>query len=85
MNHVSIADGCSIQGSVICSNVQIQERAVLKDCQVTLSNANLCSSLRVLICLALYNESVLIQVGAGFVVSAGGEYKGEALAKKEKF
>ena len=37
MNHVSIADGCSIQGSIICSNVQIQERVVLKDCQVILS------------------------------------------------
>lgn len=35
MNHVSIADGCSIQGSIICSNVQLQERAALKDCQVT--------------------------------------------------
>lgn len=34
MNHVTIADGCSIQGSVICSNVQLQERVVLKDCQV---------------------------------------------------
>jgi len=34
MNHVSIGDCCSIQGSVICSNVQLQERAVLKDCQV---------------------------------------------------
>jgi len=34
MNHVTIGDGCSIQGSVICSNVQLQERATLKDCQV---------------------------------------------------
>lgn len=34
MNHVSIADGCTIQNSVICSNVQLQERVVLKDCQV---------------------------------------------------
>ncbi|KAF8039641.1 hypothetical protein BT93_B1999 [Corymbia citriodora subsp. variegata] len=56
MNHVTIGDGCSIHGSVICSNVQLQERVVLKDCQV----------------------------GAGFVVIAGGEYKGESLAKKEK-
>lgn len=56
MNHVAIADGCSIQGSVICSTVQLQERVVLKDCQV----------------------------GAGFVVTAGSEYKGESLAKKEK-
>ena len=37
MNHVTIGDGCSIQGSVICSNVQLQERAVLKDCQVRFS------------------------------------------------
>lgn len=34
MNHVVIEDGCHIQGSVICNNVQLQERAVLKDCQV---------------------------------------------------
>ncbi|XP_074263010.1 uncharacterized protein LOC141585849 [Silene latifolia] len=56
MDHVTIGDGCSIQSSVICSTVQLQERAVLKDCQV----------------------------GAGFVVTAGSEYKGESLAKKEK-
>ncbi|KMT14645.1 hypothetical protein BVRB_4g074130 [Beta vulgaris subsp. vulgaris] len=56
MDHITIADGCSIQSSVICSNVQLQERAVLKDCQV----------------------------GAGFVVTAGSEHKGESLAKKEK-
>ena len=37
MNHVTIGDGCTIQGSVICSNVQLQERAVLKDCQVRFS------------------------------------------------
>ena len=36
MNHVTIGDGCIIQGSVICSNVQLQERVVLKDCQVIL-------------------------------------------------
>lgn len=36
MNHVTIGDGCSIQGSVICSNAQLQERVVLKDCQVLL-------------------------------------------------
>ncbi|XP_077240154.1 transferases/nucleotidyltransferase [Tasmannia lanceolata] len=34
MNHVTIEDGCSVQGSVICSNVHLQERVVLKDCQV---------------------------------------------------
>ncbi|XVF19426.1 hypothetical protein REPUB_Repub11eG0109700 [Reevesia pubescens] len=56
MNHVTSGDGCIIQGSVICSNVQLQERVVLKDCQV----------------------------GAGFVVTAGSEYKGESLARKEK-
>ncbi|KAF2291801.1 hypothetical protein GH714_035665 [Hevea brasiliensis] len=56
MNHVTIGDGCSIQGSVICSNVHLQERVGLKDCQV----------------------------GAGFVVTAGCEYKGESLARKEK-
>ncbi|KAK8476700.1 hypothetical protein V6N13_056171 [Hibiscus sabdariffa] len=56
MNHVTIGDGCIIQSSVVCSNVQLQERVVLKDCQV----------------------------GAGFVVTAGSEYKAESLARKEK-
>lgn len=34
MNHVTIDDGCLIQASMICSNVHVQERATLKDCQV---------------------------------------------------
>jgi ADP-glucose pyrophosphorylase len=29
MNHVTIGGFCSIQGSVICSNVQLEERAIL--------------------------------------------------------
>ena len=37
MNHVVIEDGCHIQGSVVCNNVQLQERSVLKDCQVASS------------------------------------------------
>ncbi|KAK1317339.1 hypothetical protein QJS10_CPA05g00716 [Acorus calamus] len=55
MNHVTIEDGCLVQGSIICSNVHLQERVVLKDCQV----------------------------GAGFVVTSGSEYKAESLSKKE--
>lgn len=39
MNHVTIGDGCIIQGSVICSNVQLQERVVLKDCQVIIRHS----------------------------------------------
>jgi translation initiation factor eIF-2B subunit gamma len=35
MNHVVIEDGCHVQGSVVCNNVQLQERCVLKDCQVS--------------------------------------------------
>ncbi|XP_008808583.1 translation initiation factor eIF-2B subunit gamma [Phoenix dactylifera] len=54
MNHVTIEDGCLVQGSVICSNVHLQERVVLKDCQV----------------------------GAGYVVTSGSEYKSEPLARK---
>ncbi|ERM99089.1 translation initiation factor eIF-2B subunit gamma [Amborella trichopoda] len=34
MNHVTIEDGCLIQSSVVCSNVHLQERVILKDCQV---------------------------------------------------
>lgn len=90
MDHVTIADGCSIQGSVICSNVQLQERAVLRDCQVIIHNhihtlspsghyrpiSSLVTSLTLL--------QFSFQVGAGFVVTAACEYKGEALARKEK-
>ncbi|CAN1250018.1 Translation initiation factor eIF-2B subunit gamma, partial [Linum perenne] len=39
MDHATIGDGCSIQGSVISSNIQFQERVVLKDCQVVFSTA----------------------------------------------
>ncbi|KAJ0714303.1 putative nucleotidyl transferase domain, nucleotide-diphospho-sugar transferase [Helianthus annuus] len=53
MNHVTIGDGCSIQGTIISSNVQLQERALLRDCQI----------------------------GAGYVVAAGSEHKGELLRK----
>ena len=35
MNHVSIEDGCTVQGAVICSNVLLQEGCVLRDCQVS--------------------------------------------------
>lgn len=55
MNHVTVEDGCQVQGSVICSNVHLQERVVLKDCQV----------------------------GPAYVVSTG-EYRDEALAKRER-
>ncbi|CAA7044761.1 unnamed protein product [Microthlaspi erraticum] len=34
MDHATIGDGCSIQGSVICSHAQLQERVALRDCQV---------------------------------------------------
>ncbi|PHT42590.1 hypothetical protein CQW23_16615 [Capsicum baccatum] len=34
MNHVTIRDGRSVQGSIICSKVQLQECVVLRDFQV---------------------------------------------------
>lgn len=34
MDYVTLEDGCQIQGSVICSNAHVQERTILKDCQV---------------------------------------------------
>lgn len=57
MNYVTVEDGSVIQGCIISSNVHLQERANLRDCQV----------------------------GAGYVVGAGAEYRSEALARKEKF
>lgn len=101
MNHVTIGDGCSIQGSVICSNVQLQERVVLRDCQVSSLSPSLSSHTFSLtrtcafpqhinfICFFLCPSSHFVlhlqyKVGAGFVVTAGSEYKGESLAKKEK-
>lgn len=61
MNHVTIGDGCSIQGSIICSNVQLQERAVLRDCQVH----SLCRPVSVS-CVALYNCVRLDSGGSRF-------------------
>lgn len=55
MNHVTIGDGCSIQGSVVCSNVQLQERVVLKDCQVT-SSLSLSHSPRYAFACIVYME-----------------------------
>ena len=81
MNHVTISDGCSIQGSVICSNAQLQERVVLKDCQVfMLTHTTLLTNISV----SHYFHGSSLQVGAGFVVTSGSEYKGEFLAKKER-
>jgi translation initiation factor eIF-2B subunit gamma len=91
MNHVTIGDGCSIQGSVICSNAQLQERAVLKDCQVlspspvplslfSLSQVHTVHNFMCILCCHLAMSS--FQVGAGFVVTAGSEHKGESLARK---
>jgi len=34
MDHVTIADGCTIQGSIICNNAHLHERVSLKDCYV---------------------------------------------------
>jgi translation initiation factor eIF-2B subunit gamma len=36
LNHVKIQDGCLIKGSIICSSVHLQERAMLGDCHVGL-------------------------------------------------
>lgn len=89
MNHVTIGDGCSIQNSVICSNVQLQDRVALRDCQVIIiSNLSSFSPLPLLSHASgwyLIIHFFAYQVGAGFVVSAGSECKGEALAKKEKW
>lgn len=88
MDHATIGDGCTVQGSVICSNVQLQERATLKDCQVSHASTTLTYYMGQLelefIITNLYCHSSIFQVGTGFVVTSGSEYKGESLAKKEK-
>ena len=71
MNHVVIEDGCHIQGSVVCNNVQLQERAVLKDCQVlssVLPVAELASNIFhcVIAFLGLFNRKIIIS-GQKFV------------------
>jgi translation initiation factor eIF-2B subunit gamma len=40
MNHVTIGGFCSIQVSVICSNVQLQERAILAESSENLRMEN---------------------------------------------
>lgn len=57
MDHVTIGDGCSILGSVICSNVQLQERVVLKDCQVSISHTLTITHVRCICLFSQYNSA----------------------------
>ncbi|CAI9106049.1 OLC1v1005107C3 [Oldenlandia corymbosa var. corymbosa] len=85
-----MGDKCSVKKSVIgrhCrigSNVKIVNSVVMN--HVTIGDG--CSIQGAVICsnVQLQDRVVLkdCQVGAGFVVTAGSEYKGESLAKKEK-
>ncbi|KAI3450088.1 hypothetical protein Pfo_006753 [Paulownia fortunei] len=85
-----MGDKCSVKKSVIgrhCrigSNVKIVNSVVMN--HVTIGDG--CSIQGSIICsnVQLQERAVLkdCQVGAGFVVTAGSEYKGESLAKKEK-
>ncbi|KAK4419692.1 Translation initiation factor eIF-2B subunit gamma [Sesamum alatum] len=85
-----MGDKCSVKKSVIgrhCrigSNVKIVNSVVMN--HVTISDG--CSIQGSIICsnVQLQERAVLkdCQVGAGFVVTAGSEHKGESLAKKEK-
>ncbi|GLT81805.1 hypothetical protein SLE2022_002370 [Rubroshorea leprosula] len=85
-----MGDKCSVKRSVmgrhrrIGSNVKIVNSVVMN--HVTIADG--CSIQGSVICSnVLVQERVSLkdcQVGAGFVVSAGCEYKGESLARKEK-
>ncbi|XP_048135978.1 translation initiation factor eIF-2B subunit gamma isoform X2 [Rhodamnia argentea] len=85
-----MGDKCSVKRSVIgrhCrigSNVKIVNSIIMN--HVTIGDG--CSIQGSVVCsnVQLQERVVLkdCQVGAGFVVIAGGEYKGESLAKKEK-
>lgn len=83
MDNVVVADNCTIQNSILCSGVQLKERASVKDCQVRCMQG-----------LVLLTESMLLltsimrlsnaQIGPGFVVAGGLEYKSEVLVKGGK-
>ncbi|XP_057955553.1 uncharacterized protein LOC131149267 [Malania oleifera] len=85
-----MGDKCSVKRSVIgrhCrigSNVKVVNSVVMN--HVTIGDG--CSIQGSVICsnVQLQERVVLrdCQVGAGYVVPAGGEYKGESLAKKER-
>ncbi|RVW89636.1 Translation initiation factor eIF-2B subunit gamma [Vitis vinifera] len=85
-----LGDKCSVKRSVIgrhCrigSNVKVVNSVVMN--HVTISDG--CSIQGSVICSnAQLQERVVLkdcQVGAGFVVTSGSEYKGEFLAKKER-
>lgn len=85
-----MGDKCSVKRSVIgrhCrigSNVKVVNSVVMN--HVTIGDG--CSIQGSVVCsnVQLQERAVLrdCQVGAGFVVTAGSEYKGESLAKKEK-
>ena len=81
MNHVTIADGCSIQGSVICSNVQLQERVVLKDCQVISLSYTYIHVSTIGVCMSF---NIGLHSVMSYAITAGRECEGEALAKEEK-
>ncbi|GMH05631.1 hypothetical protein Nepgr_007471 [Nepenthes gracilis] len=85
-----MGDKCSVKRSVIgrhCrigSNVKIVNSVVMNHATIgdgsSIQGSVICSNVQV-------QDRVVLkdcQVGAGFVVSAGSEYKGESLAKKEK-
>ncbi len=41
MDNVVVADNCTIQNSILCSGVQLKERASVKDCQVCVQGGQL--------------------------------------------
>ncbi|XP_052201361.1 uncharacterized protein LOC127807503 isoform X2 [Diospyros lotus] len=86
-----MGDKCSVKRSVlgrhcrIGSNVKVVNSVIMN--YVTIGDG--CSIQGSVVCsnVQLQDRVVLkdCQVGAGFVVSAGSEHKGESLAKKDKF
>ncbi|CAH9070671.1 unnamed protein product [Cuscuta europaea] len=85
-----MGDKCSVKKSIIgrhCrigSNVKVVNSVVMNHVTIgdgcTIQGSIVCSNVQL-------QERVVLrdsQVGAGFVVTAGSEYKGESLAKKEK-
>lgn len=85
-----MGDKCSVKRSVIgrhCrigSNVKVVNSVIMNHVSIgdgcSIQGSVICSNVQ------LQDRVVLkdCQVGAGFVVSAGSEYKGESLARKEK-
>lgn len=89
MDHLTIRDGFSIEGSAISSNAQFQRASCPQRFSGThahslthISSHDQCCSQ--IISAFHYFHGASLQVESGFIVTSGSKHKGEFGSKKEK-